>query len=180
MQSIGTFRLLRLEDNRVLVAWKMEGELKFLAKWFRYFLDEAVGKDFELGLSNIKKLAETIERNGVYFFRDTFPETKIIYISDSTSLDPSEIQETFADAFQELMAFANKNGLSYAGNPISIYRSYSTNGMTFDACLPVESLGNAQPTERIRFGTIPKIYVLRTVYLGAYDGFSKVYARIKI
>lgn len=179
MQSDATFRLMRLDDDRVLVVWKMEGELKFIAKWFRYFLDEAVGKDFEAGLSNIKNLSEKIAKSKIYFFRDTFPEAKIIFISDSASNHPSEIQEKFADAFQELMIFANRNKLSYSGNPTTIYRSYSANGMTFDACIPVQSFDTLQPTGRIKFGTIPKTYVLRTVYLGDYRGLPGVYQQIQ-
>lgn len=179
MRSNATFRLMQLDSNRVLVAWKMEGELQFLAKWFRFFLDQAVGKDFEANLSNIKKLSEEIARNKVHFFSDTFPELKIIYISDSTSHNESDVQEVFANAFQELMEFGNKNKLNFTSNPIAIYRSYSPNGMRFDACIAVESLENLQPTGRIQVGTIPKSYVLRIVYLGGYNGLPSVYKKIQ-
>ncbi|ROL56111.1 hypothetical protein D9V84_09305 [Bacteroidetes/Chlorobi group bacterium Naka2016] len=178
MQSTSTLRFMDLNEEKVLVTWKMEGDLKFLAKWFRFFLDQAIGKDFEQNLARIKKLSEEIARNSVMFFRDTFPETKIVYISDSTNMGSEEIEEKYTDAFMELMDFVQKNKLKVYGGPIAITRSHSKDFYAFDACIPVETTGDLQPTGRIKFGTIPKSYTLRTVYLGSYNGFENVYSLI--
>jgi effector-binding domain-containing protein len=177
MHSTNTFRFMQLGD-KLLVNWSMEGELKFLAKWFRFFLDKAVGKDFEEGLANIKRLSEDIVKNKVVFFNDSFPETKIIFISDSTNMDPNQISQKYAKAFQELMDFSNSNNLKHTGGPIAITRSYTEKSYVFDACLPVENPDTLTTTGRVKIGTIPAHYVLRAVYLGSYDGFEEVYSQI--
>jgi effector-binding domain-containing protein len=171
-----SFRLMPLDESKVLVSWRMDGDLKFLAKWFRFFLDKVIGKDFEIGLQNIKKLSENIVRDGVVFFKDTFPEMKIIYIPDSTKNGQNEIAKIYSITYEELMEFSNKHNLKYTGNPISIIRTYSDNVYSFDACLPVDSL--VQPEGRIKIGTIPQSFVLRTVYLGSYRSLSSVYEKI--
>ncbi|MCX7909219.1 MAG: GyrI-like domain-containing protein [Ignavibacteria bacterium] len=177
MESSNQFRIMQLGD-KILLTWSMEGELKFLGKWFRFFMDDAIGKDFEIGLKNIKSLAEEIEKNNLLFFQDTLPEIKIIYISDSSSIHPKEIATKFSDAFEELESFSKANNLHLVAGPIAINRAYSEKGYKFDACLPIENVENLQTQGRIKIGTIPKMFVLRAVYLGSYDRFQEIYQRI--
>ncbi len=177
MESFSKFRLMQLGD-KILLSWNIEGELKFLAKWFRFFLDAAIGKDYEQGLNNVKKLAEEIQKNRLLFFRDTFPETNIIFISDSTSMDPQEINKKYSSSFEELFRFASQNKLKQIGAPLDITRSYSEKSFSFDLCLPVENVDNIKPEKRINLGKIPKLYVLRSVYLGPYDNFPEIYNKI--
>jgi uncharacterized protein YndB with AHSA1/START domain len=53
--------LLAAAGNNTKVTWTMTGDsgMNPVARWFGYFIDKLVGPDFEAGLVNLKKLAET-------------------------------------------------------------------------------------------------------------------------
>lgn len=177
MVSFNQFRLMQMGD-KILLSWSMEGELKFLAKWFRFFLDQAIGNDFEIGLKNLKNLAENIVQNKIIFLQDSFPETKIVFVRDSTSMNQQEIIAKYEKAFEEVSRFVEDNKLNVVGGPIEITQWYTNKGFAFDVCLPVENTDTLKPTGRIQFGTIPKMKVVRAVYLGPYEDFLDVYNKI--
>lgn len=60
MQSIGQLRI-EPAGSGVRVSWSNEGEMGAnpVNRWFGLFMDRLVGPDFEAGLSNLKRLAET-------------------------------------------------------------------------------------------------------------------------
>jgi uncharacterized protein YndB with AHSA1/START domain len=53
--------ILTPAGNGTKVTWTMAGDagMNPLTRWFGYFMDRLVGPDFEAGLANLKKLAET-------------------------------------------------------------------------------------------------------------------------
>jgi len=59
MQSAGVMAIAPV-GNGVRVSWTNEGEMGAnpINRWFGLLMDRMVGKDFEAGLANLKKLAE--------------------------------------------------------------------------------------------------------------------------
>lgn len=59
MKSTGVMKLAPEGSGQRLV-WSDEGDLGMnpLSRWFGLFLDQLIGKDFETGLANLKKLVE--------------------------------------------------------------------------------------------------------------------------
>lgn len=58
MESTATFKLEPIPTG-VKIIWSNEGKLDYpVGRYFGPFLDKMLGKDFEDGLSNLKKLAE--------------------------------------------------------------------------------------------------------------------------
>lgn len=177
MRSDGEFTFDE-KDGKTIVTWRMWGEFSFLAKWFRFFMEETAGKDFEKGLANIKKIAEEGVRNKVVFFVDSVPNIKIAFISDSTSVNPQEISQKYGKCFLELFDFISKNTIEIIGGPIAITKSYTRTSYVFDAAFPVKSFEEINPEGRIQFGEIVASKVLRTVFLGSYNEFEEVYGKI--
>jgi effector-binding domain-containing protein len=177
MRSDGEFTFDE-KDGKTIVTWRMWGEFSFLAKWFRFFMEETAGKDFEKGLANIKKIAEEAVRNKVVFFVDSLPNIKLVFVSDSTSVNPQEISQKYGQCFLELFDFTNKNKVEIIGGPIAITKSYTKTSYVFDAAFPVKSFEGIKPEGRIQFGEISASKVLRTVFLGSYDEFEEVYGKI--
>jgi uncharacterized protein YndB with AHSA1/START domain len=60
MQSTGQLRL-EPQGAGVRVSWSNEGDMGVspVNRWFGLFMDRLVGPDFEAGLANLKRLAET-------------------------------------------------------------------------------------------------------------------------
>jgi uncharacterized protein YndB with AHSA1/START domain len=60
MRSTGQLRI-EPEGSGVRVSWSNEGDMGAnpVNRWFGLFMDRLVGPDFEAGLNNLKRLAET-------------------------------------------------------------------------------------------------------------------------
>jgi uncharacterized protein YndB with AHSA1/START domain len=60
MQSRGELRIAP-GGNGVVVTWTNEGDMggNPVNRWFGLFMDDLVGPDFQAGLANLKKIAET-------------------------------------------------------------------------------------------------------------------------
>ncbi len=177
MRSEGEFTFDE-KDGKTMVTWRMWGEFSFLTKWFRFFMEETAGKDFEKGLANIKKLAEEATRNKVVFFVDNIPNINIVFISDSTSVNPQDISKKYGECFVELSDFVTKNKMEIIGGPIAVTKSYTKIFYTFDAAFPVKSFEGINSEGRIQFGQIAASKVLRAIFLGSYDEFEEVYGKI--
>jgi uncharacterized protein YndB with AHSA1/START domain len=54
------FTMLQQDDGATNISWVMHGPAPFMSKMMQVFMniDKMVGKDFEIGLSNLKKLTE--------------------------------------------------------------------------------------------------------------------------
>lgn len=172
-QSINQFRFMQL-SNKILLTWRMHAELKFLGKWFRFFLDDVIGKDLENNLKNIKELSENIVKNQFAFFRDTIPETKILFISDSINISSPNLLQKFNSSYSELLEFSNQNRFNNSTFAILSMKSYDKNKFHFDVCLSVDSTENLQTNSRINIRTISKQYALRSIYFGPLDGIGKI------
>lgn len=168
MISTSEFRLFNFGE-KVNVVWSLEGDLKFLAKWFRFFMDEAVGKDFSEGLSNLKKLAEKISFEKCMFFADSFPKVDIIFISDSSSRDRKEFLQKVNKNYTELFEFSKSSNLKFVGNPISVYKNISKYGISFDLCIPVIISDTTEFSGKIQKGVLPNLNVIRCISFGQED-----------
>jgi len=178
MSSSSEFRFFNFADKISLV-WSIEGDLKFLAKWFRFFMDEAIGKDFSKGLSKIKSISERAESEKFVFFRDTFPKIDIVYISDSTFKNRKEFLKKFNDVYVELLEFLKAKNLEFLGNPIAIYNKMSKDKLSFDVCIPVVLPDYIEVSGRIQKGTIPSFNVLRCVVLGNINDFDYLNSKVQ-
>lgn len=58
-KSIGGFILAPEGDNATKVTWTLDGENKGMAKWFGVLMGFFIGSDYEKGLNNIKRVAES-------------------------------------------------------------------------------------------------------------------------
>ncbi len=173
-QSTNHLKFMHLGD-KLLLTWSMHGDLQFLGKWFRFFLDDVIGKDLEINLKNIKEISETIAKNKFAFFNDTIPETKIIFISDSINNNSANLSQKINACLLELRQFANQSKKS-SNSAVGILslKSIDNKKFYFEVCLPVANIENLQPSERIKIGTIPKQHALRSVYFGALNEQAKI------
>ncbi len=62
-QAMASWQFEPLDDSSVKVTWAFSGDSgwNIMGRYFGLFMDSFIGPDFERGLSNLKKLAETGE-----------------------------------------------------------------------------------------------------------------------
>lgn len=180
MSSVGGFNYIQ-EDGVVNLVWYDEGHIPFIQRPMMLFMDleEMMGPQFEKGLKNIKGICENGKiQSGVEITEETVGSKSILFISESSSIIPSQISKKMGEAYGEIMALIGIAKLEMASAPIAITKNYSLLGMSceFDAALPVVNL----PEELILDGRIQKgeTYagkVLKTVHVGSYIKLKATY-----
>ena len=109
-------------------------------------------------------------------------ETKsqpILFLSRSSSMDPSDIGRTMGEAFGTLGAFVGKNGIAPAGPPVCIYRSWDKGKMGFDVGFPVSKGALAKAAGEVKAGETPSGKALKAIHRGAYAKLRDTYGEVE-
>ena len=108
-------------------------------------------------------------------------ETKsqpILFLSRSSSMDPSDIGRTVGEAFGTLGAFIGKNGIAPAGPPVCIYRSWDKGKMGFDVGFPVSKAALAKAAGEVKAGETPSGKALKAIHHGPYAKLRDTYGKV--
>jgi effector-binding domain-containing protein len=84
------------------------------------------------------------------------------------------------EAYFEILSFIDRHGLSEAGAPISITRSFSGSELLFDAAIPVHGVTTATPTDgpTVRIGETYSGNVIRVRHTGPYRTLGATHRKI--
>lgn len=151
-----------------------------MARYFGLFFDRWLGTDYEQGLANLKRLAESLP--AVDFsdlevdILEVAPQT-ILYIESISSQAPDDIAMALADAYREITAFIARHELRMSAQPMAISRAWDESGYSFDAAIPVET-ADVEPEGHVKIGQSPSGRVLRVIHRGAYDRMMPTYEKI--
>jgi len=104
-----------------------------VGRYFGLVMDRMVGPDFDEGLANLKKLAESLPKTDFADLAveriDASPVT-VAYVAAHASHDPKEIGAAIGAAYMKIGQFAKANGLKQAGAPITIDTKWTRRGTT--------------------------------------------------
>jgi len=160
-----------------------EGQNLFGALMARYFgllFDRWIGTDYEMGLANLKTLAESLPDVD---FSDLDVEilnveaSDILFIESGSTQDPTDIADTLAAAYQEILTFMFDNGIEMAAQPMTITRAWDESGYSFDAAIPVV-MQEVELTGKVQAGTSPSGKVVRVIHRGPYDQMRPTYEKL--
>jgi len=151
-----------------------------MTRYFGLFFDRWLGSDYEQGLSNLKRLAESLpsaDFSGLEVeIAEMEPQT-ILYIESVSSQAPDDIAEALADAYREISIFIVENGLQVSAQPMAISRGWHDSGYSFDAAIPIAA-ADLELSGNVRIGETPAGKVLRVVHRGGYDQMMPTYEKI--
>jgi effector-binding domain-containing protein len=85
--------------------------------------------------------------------------------------------DTLMDAFKQLTAFLDKQGVKPSGNPMIVYTSTDDTGFTFFAEMPVDQELKNLP-KAMSMGKSPDGKALKFVHRGSYDNMDNTYEAI--
>jgi len=85
--------------------------------------------------------------------------------------------ETLMDAFKQLTALLDKQGIKSSGNAMIVYTSTDDTGFTFLAELPVDQEPKSLP-KAVSMGKSPEGKALKFVHRGSYDNMDNTYEAI--
>jgi effector-binding domain-containing protein len=151
-----------------------------LARYFALLFDRWVGGDYELGLVNLKRFAESIPVTSfspLEIERVEVAGQDILYVAASTSQEPADIMEAMAQAYMQISDFMYQAGIARSAPPMAITRAWVEGGYEFDAAIPVESIPEELP-DGIMAGRSPSGSALRAIHRGAYDQVLPTYEKL--
>jgi len=173
------------QNGTTTVTWSYEADQGYnvVARYFSLFLSGVVQRDYELGLSRLKDLAETLPNAD---FGDIEIEHMIVDAVDiafhsTTSVpEPSAMSDAMGDAYFKILSFIDEHGLQEAGAPLSITRSFSGSELLFDAGIPVRGLNAATPRSdaSVKIGQTFAGTVIRVRHIGAYRTLGQTHQKI--
>jgi effector-binding domain-containing protein len=151
-----------------------------LGRYFGLFFDRWIGKDYEQGLLAFKEFAETLPVEDFSSLEVSLLEVQplpALLVSASSDSSPEAIAGALAQAYGEIMAFINANGIEVTGQPMAISRGLSSGSYSFDAAIPVGEV-RAEPVGRVRLGHSPGGRAALVVHRGSYATTNSSYARL--
>jgi len=179
---------LAAQGDATRVTWSFDSDLtrdlnfldSFLARYFGLLFDRWVGGDYELGLANLKKYAESLpvsDFSQLQIERVDVVAQKILYVTTTSSQDPADIATAMTGAYAEIIAFMNQTGIRMSGQPMAITRAWEEGSYRFDAAIPVEFFP-PELTGIIESGLSPAGPAVRAVHHGGYDQMMPTYAKL--
>jgi len=151
-----------------------------MARYFGLFFDRWIGSDYEDGLNNLKRLAESLPRADFSTLELEIVEAEpltILYVESASSQEPGDIAVSLADAYREISEFIARNQLEMSAQPMAISRAWNESGYSFDAAIPVVS-ADVAPGGNVKIGLSPSGRALRAIHRGPYDQMMPTYEKI--
>lgn len=172
-------------DGRTRVRWRLELDFgnDLFARYRGLWRGDALARDLDAGLAALETLAENLPRAD---FADLAVETltvdslPIAFRSTRSRPDPAAVSEALGEAFFEILAFMRRHGLTEAGPPLSISRTFSGAELVFDAAVPVTGVSDATPTQEngIRLGRTYAGPAIRATHTGPYAELAATHRKI--
>src|ERR1043166_5122431 len=103
------------------------------------------------------------------------PKT-IVYLKSSATWDSAF--ETILDAFKNVYAFLDRQGIKPAGPAMTIYTASDDAGFEFQAAVPIAEAPKDPPKGDLAVGTSPEGKALKFMHRGSYDSLDAAYDAI--
>jgi len=165
------------------VTWYMDMNMgnNPMARWAGLFMDKMIGPQFESGLNEVSKLAESTppapKDPTIQIEETTTKPMSVIYIRD-TANDSKEIGTKLGQIYGgELGAFMKKNSLKMVGAPLAWYNG-NTAPFIFDAGVPVDKLP-AKTEGRVKSKQVAGGKAVVAHFYGPYELTPKGYAAVE-
>jgi effector-binding domain-containing protein len=176
---------LEADSGATRVTWRFETDYGFnvLGRVFGLAFTGIVRRDYESGLARLRGLAESLpaaDFSDLEIEQLVVAAAEIAYRPTTSIPEPASISEAMGDAYFEILSFIDEQGLSEAGAPLSITRSFSGSELLFDAAIPVRGVTEATPREgpRVRIGTTYAGNVIRVRHVGSYRTLGATHLKI--
>jgi len=173
------------QDGMTKVVWAYERDfgLNLAGRYFGLLLDRIHGPRLEHGLRRLADLAESLPRAD---FSDLEVEQIVVEAADIAYLvttsrpDAAAMSEAMGESFFDILNFIDRHGLSEAGAPLSITRTFSGSELVFDAAIPVRGIAGDTPrlAEAVKIGTTYGGPVIRVKHVGSYASLGETHDKI--
>ena len=151
-----------------------------MARYFGLLFDRWIGGDYEVGLTKLKTLAESLPDVDFSDLEAEVLEVKpvdILFIQSDSSQAPGNIAEAMAESYREITAFMTASGIALAAQPMTITRAWDESGYAFDAAIPVIPQ-DVELTGKVQAGVSPSGRAVRVIHRGPYEQMMPTYDKL--
>lgn len=115
-------------EDGTAVTWAFETEhgMNLVARYMGLMIGKYVGQDYEEGLAKLKEFVESLPQTNIAGFVASEEEVAaqpILFVPISGK--PDEVSAKLGEAYGEIVAFMNSNGVQFAGMPLSVQKDMS-------------------------------------------------------
>ena len=168
-----------------VIHWGFEADygMNIVGRYFGSMLGSVVARDYQLGLDNLKALAESLpsaDFSDVEIEHLVVEPVEIAYLPTTARPEPAAISEAMGKAYFEILTFIDEHNLQDAGAPLSITRTYSGSELVFDSAIPVRGVSDATPRDgsTVKLGMTYAGSVIRVRHVGSYRRLSETHRKI--
>lgn len=168
-----------------IVQWGFEVDygLNIVGRYFASMLGSVVARDYTLGLTSLKELAESLpsaDFSDIEIEHLVVEPIDIAYLPTTSRPEPAAISEAMGRAYFEILTFIDKHDLQDAGAPMSITRTFSGSALVFDSAIPVRGLTETTPRDgaSVKIGKTYGGPVIRVRHVGSYRDLSATHRKI--
>lgn len=173
------------EGSGSAVTWAFEHDHGFnlVGRYFSLLLTGVLRREYENGIAALRDFAESLPRTdfGDLEIEHVFVEPNQIAYLEATSIpEPTAISEAMGKAYFEILSFIDEQGLTNAGPPMSIARSFSGAELRFDAAIPVRGISDTTSVDgrAVRLGTTYTGPAIRATHTGSYRTLGVTHRKI--
>jgi effector-binding domain-containing protein/uncharacterized protein YndB with AHSA1/START domain len=169
--------------TRVLWALEIDFGIDLPGRYGGLVLDNVRERDLERGLASLKTLAESLPRadfSDLEIEAMTVEPVEIAYLTATSPPDAAAVSEAMGDAYFEILGFIDRQGLSEAGAPLSITRTFSGSELVFDAAIPVAGVTPATPRSEngVQLATTYGGPAVRAAHVGSYRDLGETHRKL--
>ncbi len=184
-EALARFEFQSLGE-KTRVRWVFDSDLAagenfltgILNRYFGLLFDRWVGSDYELGLANLKVLAESVPNadfSGLEVETVVVEPIEVLFVT-TQSFDGLNDVDT-AEAYLEIMTFIQTSRLEIASQPMAITRSLGGTGFAVDAAIPIVG-EHPVTTGHVQFGLMPSGRAVRAVHHGPHANLIQTYQKL--
>jgi len=176
---------LEATDRSTRITWSVERDFggNLAGRYFGLLLDDMIGSDLEEDLAQLRDFASTLPRadfSRLEVEHILVEAIDIAYLRTTSEPSTAEISEAMGDAYFRVLGFMDKHGLTDAGAPLSITRSFQGSVVVFDAAIPIHGLTNETDYNltAVKIGQTHAGPVVRVKHVGPYRLLAETHDKI--
>lgn len=172
--TVPSFFKLEPVGKNIKVSWAIEFHIGFPWNGMAMFTDvnTGVGKDYERGLNNLKKVCEDIAHPKYRGYAiNEVPQTEQYFVGVRRTIKQSELTAFYGEVFPLVMAAAQKSGVQITGMPSSLTYMWDDSTKTADIAA-VFPIAKAQKVDTFTVFTMRASNSLAIDFYGLYDSIG--------
>lgn len=170
--------------GKTKVTWGFDGDAhgSLVGRWFNLAMEPMMGPQFESGLADMKKVAESGPKADIRGLEAAVADdaaVTVAYVELSSAKDNESIKNALGPAFGQVMAALAGAQVAPAGMPIVVTTSEEGEQFQMWAAIPIDVVPVPLPDPAVSVATLGGGKAARTTHKGAYAGLGDTHAKLR-